>query len=281
MDNLTGLSCRKVAARVKWHQPRIVLYKVDATLTAAHLMSQIPGLRHRVEETLTGIIETAEEIRRLHGHDLSMMTNEQPMRLHFGEYIISYLLDLDRRAAKVVFVEMVTQEQADSDTSNRSNPVPRTSQVRPGRASASFVACRLSSSSMRRTREVMAGERVLVVDDHEDSRELYGQYLRLCGYDVETAADGDAALRCALRRECDIVVLDLALPKFDGLTVLRMLRSNARTKAIPVIILSASAGGTVRAQALEAGADRFLTKPCLPEELEGVLRELLAARSTV
>ena len=114
MDNLTGLTCRKVAARVKWVQPRIVLYKVDANLTAARMMSRIPSLRHRVEEMLTGIIETAEEIRRLHGHDLSMMTIEQPMRLHLGEYIISYLLDLDRRAAKVVFVEMVTREQADS-----------------------------------------------------------------------------------------------------------------------------------------------------------------------
>ena len=132
---------------------------------------------------------------------------------------------------------------------------------------------------MLRTREVMAGERVLVVDDYEDSRELYGQYLRLRGYDVETAADGDAALRCALRRECDIVVLDLALPKFDGLTVLRLLRSTAQTKAIPVVILSASVGPKVRAQALEAGASRFLTKPCFPDDLERVLREVLAARS--
>src|SRR2546426_2247514 len=51
VDNLTGLSCRKVAARVKRHQPRIVLYKVDATLTAAHLMSQIPGLRQDRKST--------------------------------------------------------------------------------------------------------------------------------------------------------------------------------------------------------------------------------------
>jgi len=125
----------------------------------------------------------------------------------------------------------------------------------------------------------MAGARVLVVDDYEDSRELYGEFLRLAGYDVVTAADGDAALRCALRQDCDIIVLDLALPKFDGLAVLRMLRSTARTRSIPVIILSASVGGDVRAQALEAGADRFVTKPCWPDELEGVVRELLAARS--
>ena len=124
----------------------------------------------------------------------------------------------------------------------------------------------------------MPDKRVLVVDDYEDNRELYGEYLRIAGYDVETAADGDAALRCALRQKCDIIVLDLALPKFDGLTVLRMLRSTTRTKAIPVIVLSASVGGNVRAQALEAGADRFLTKPCSPDEVERVLRELLAAR---
>jgi|SRR5882724_9824495 len=100
------------------HRSSIVLYKVDVSLTAGHLMSQVPGLRHRVEEMLTGIIETAEEMRRLNGLDLSVLNVEKPMRLHVGDHIISYLLDLDRRAAKVVFVEIVTEEQADSDTSN-------------------------------------------------------------------------------------------------------------------------------------------------------------------
>ena len=84
--------------------------RIEASLTAAHLMANIPGLRRRVEGMLTGILETAEEIRRLQGIDAT--TTDQPMRVHIGGYVISYLLDLDRRAAKVVFVEMVSREKA-------------------------------------------------------------------------------------------------------------------------------------------------------------------------
>jgi len=84
--------------------------QVEASLTAAHIMTNIPGLRQRVEEMLTGILETAEEIRRLRGIDAT--TTDQPMRVHIGGYVISYLLDLDRRIAKVVFVEMVSREKA-------------------------------------------------------------------------------------------------------------------------------------------------------------------------
>lgn len=125
----------------------------------------------------------------------------------------------------------------------------------------------------------MARATVLVVDDYEDSRELYAEYLRLAGYEVMTAADGDAALQCALKQTCDAIVLDVALPRLDGLAVLRLLRSSKRTTAVPVIILSASISAEVRLQALAAGANRFLTKPCAPDELEKTLRDFLGAPS--
>jgi len=83
--------------------------QIEANLTAAHVMANVPGLRRRVEEMLTGILETAEEIRRLQGIDFAT-TADQPMRVHIGNYIISYLLDLDRRVAKVVFVEIVSRQ---------------------------------------------------------------------------------------------------------------------------------------------------------------------------
>ena len=88
-----------------------MLYKVEASLTAAHLMSNLPGLRARVEEMLSGILETAEELRRLQGMTFET-TTEQPMRVHIGNYIVSYMIDVDRRTAKVVFVEMVSREPA-------------------------------------------------------------------------------------------------------------------------------------------------------------------------
>jgi two-component system cell cycle response regulator DivK len=126
----------------------------------------------------------------------------------------------------------------------------------------------------------MAGDRVLIVDDYEDAREMYAEYLRLVRYDVSTAADGGAALRCAAQHECDLIVLDLAMPKIDGLTVLRSLRRDPSLKTVPVIILSASVDAHVRIQSLEAGADLFLEKPCSPDELERAVRGLLAARAS-
>ena len=86
-----------------------MLYRVEASLTAGHLMSQVPGLRARVEETLHGILETAEEIRRLHGTDFSDAV-QQPMRVHIGSFIVSYTLDIDRCAAKVLFLEPVDEK---------------------------------------------------------------------------------------------------------------------------------------------------------------------------
>ena len=122
--------------------------------------------------------------------------------------------------------------------------------------------------------------RVLIVDDYEDARELYAAYLRHVGYDVSTAAEGDAALRCALHETCDVVVLDVSLPTMDGMTILRLLRANSKTKDIPVIMLSAAVGESVRVQAREAGATMFLGKPCLPEELEAAIRQVLGSQAS-
>ncbi len=122
--------------------------------------------------------------------------------------------------------------------------------------------------------------RVLIVDDYEDARELYAAYLRHVGYDVSTAAEGDAALRCALQETCDVVVLDVSLPTMDGMTILRLLRASSKTKDIPVIMLSAAVGENVRVQAREAGATMFLGKPCLPEELETAIRQVLNSQAS-
>ena len=119
--------------------------------------------------------------------------------------------------------------------------------------------------------------RVLVVDDYDDVRELYATYLRHVGYDVSMAADGNAALRCALHETCDLIVLDVSLPAMDGMTILRLLRANPKTKDIPVIMLSAAVGETVRPQAREAGATMFLGKPCLPEELDEAIRRVVGS----
>jgi CheY-like chemotaxis protein len=121
--------------------------------------------------------------------------------------------------------------------------------------------------------------RILIVDDFEDARELYAEYLRLRGYEVTGAADGPEALHLALPSDYDLIILDLALPRMDGIAVLRALRAEPRTARTPIIILSASVGSEPREETLAAGADLFLEKPCLPDELEAAVVKLLAGKN--
>ena len=120
--------------------------------------------------------------------------------------------------------------------------------------------------------------RILIVDDFEDARDLYAEYLRLRGFEVTCAADGPAALAAAQPQRHDAIVLDLALPRMGGMEVLRALRADPQAPRTPIIILSASVGHDARDQALAAGADLFLEKPCLPDELEGAIQQVLGRR---
>jgi PAS domain S-box-containing protein len=108
--------------------------------------------------------------------------------------------------------------------------------------------------------------RVLVADDNADMR----QYLRrLLGgaYDVEEAADGEVALAVARERPPDLVLADVMMPELDGFALLRELRGDARTRTIPVVLLSARAGEESRVEGLAAGADDYLVKPFSAREL--------------
>jgi CheY-like chemotaxis protein len=113
---------------------------------------------------------------------------------------------------------------------------------------------------------------VLIVDDVEDTRVLYRHYFEFQGARVLTAADGMAALDLAVAEQPDVIVLDLAMPRMTGWDVLGALKNDARTHGIPVVVLS---GQGARQSALEAGADRYCEKPCLPPDL---LAEVLRVR---
>ncbi len=118
---------------------------------------------------------------------------------------------------------------------------------------------------------------ILVVDDFEDNRALYAEFLGYSGYRVEQASNGQEAIDATCRLRPDIVVMDLCLPIVDGWEATRRLKANARTKDIPIIALTAhTLAGHSRA-AHEAGCDAFLTKPCLPEELLAQVREFVKA----
>jgi two-component system response regulator PrrA len=114
---------------------------------------------------------------------------------------------------------------------------------------------------------------VLVVDDDEDIRVSLDRGLRLSGFDVRTAADGESALRAVTERAPDCVVLDVGLPGQDGVAVVETLR--ARGVAVPVLMLSARSSVDDRVTGLAAGADDYLVKPFALAELVARLRALL------
>ncbi len=108
--------------------------------------------------------------------------------------------------------------------------------------------------------------RVLVADDNADMR---GYLCRLLGtrHEVATVANGEEALREAARQVPDLVLADVMMPELDGFALLKALRSDPRTAAVPVILLSARAGEEARIEGLEAGAEDYLVKPFGAREL--------------
>ena len=108
--------------------------------------------------------------------------------------------------------------------------------------------------------------RILLADDNGDMRD-YVRRLLSGKYEVEAVADGEAALQAARVKEFDLVLSDVMMPKLDGFGLLQALRSDERTRTIPVILLSARAGEESRVEGMGAGADDYLVKPFSAREL--------------
>lgn len=119
---------------------------------------------------------------------------------------------------------------------------------------------------------------VLVVDDDQNSREGIAEFLVGAGYRVSEASDGPEALGKALRRRPDIVLLDLAIPKVDGWTVARTLKSDPGLANVPVVAFSGFDYPTERSRAQAAGCDAFLAKPCALPQLLEIIKRLLGLR---
>ncbi len=114
--------------------------------------------------------------------------------------------------------------------------------------------------------------RILVIEDDTASRTALAQCLREEQYVVFEAADGLAGLELAVREAPQLVILDLMLPKLDGIHLLEKLR---QTSAVPVIVVSAKRGENDRVEALNLGADDYLTKPFTARELLARIRAVL------
>jgi CheY-like chemotaxis protein len=119
--------------------------------------------------------------------------------------------------------------------------------------------------------------RILLVDDEVDFREMCAEYLTTAGYEVLQAESGKEAIDVAIARKPDLIVMDVEMPRMDGLEATRRLGADARTHAIPVIVLSANSIAQ-HARAERLGCTVCLTKPCDPDDLEGVIRTLVETR---
>ena len=126
----------------------------------------------------------------------------------------------------------------------------------------------------------MAG-RILIVDDVSTNRIVLKVKLSAAGYDVIGAADGAGCLALAATRLPDLILLDLMLPDMSGIEILSRLRANPVTRQIPVIMFSAGRDASARLDALEAGADDFLSKPIDDETLLARLRSFMRAGQAV
>ena len=119
------------------------------------------------------------------------------------------------------------------------------------------------------------GAMILVVDDFEDNRDMYAEYLTFSGYRVIVASNGQEALDRAFCDVPDLVVMDLSLPVLDGWEATRRLKADARTKDVPVIALTGHALAGHSRGAKEAGCDGFIAKPCLPQALAEMVKQML------
>lgn len=121
--------------------------------------------------------------------------------------------------------------------------------------------------------------RVLVVDDSATARDIYSTFLSHAGYEVIEAADGSSGLERVEADRPDLVILDVVLPRMDGLEVMRHIRSSATAGDTPIICVTASISDEYRARAGELGCQAFLEKPDAGGRMLDVVRKVLGDRA--
>lgn len=108
---------------------------------------------------------------------------------------------------------------------------------------------------------------VLLVDDNEDCRIIYGSTLRHAGYTVHTATDGFQCIEQAASASPDLILLDIGMPRMDGMEALERLKTDPLTRGIPVVAVSARVNKDQHDAVLEAGFSEVLLKPITPAEI--------------
>jgi len=118
----------------------------------------------------------------------------------------------------------------------------------------------------------------LLVEDFEDSRFMMRKLLEMAGYKVVEASDGEQAVAVAVQQKPALILMDLSLPKLDGLAATRQIRHHRDFSGTPIVAVSAHDSPESRTEALEAGCNEYVTKPIDFDEFGKVLMRLLPQR---
>ena len=119
------------------------------------------------------------------------------------------------------------------------------------------------------------GPLILIVDDNLDAREMYGMYLQHQGFRWAEAVNGYDAITQTHVEKPALILMDATMPRMDGWEAVKQLKQDPQTKGIPLIMLTAHAFQEHRDRAAEVGADAFLAKPVLPDQLAAEIRRVL------
>ena len=119
----------------------------------------------------------------------------------------------------------------------------------------------------------------LVVEDFEDSRFMMRRLLEMAGYRVLEASDGEQAVKMALESRPALILMDLSLPKLDGLSATRQIRQQKGLKKTPILAVSAHDSPESRIEALEAGCNEYVTKPIDFDQLHALLQRFVPAKT--
>jgi len=124
-----------------------------------------------------------------------------------------------------------------------------------------------------------AVQEIAIVEDEEETATMLAEMMRFSGYAVQVYHGAQTALAAFQRHRPDLVILDIMMPDISGLEVLRYIRRDPNLHTLPVVILSAKSTPDAIEEGLQAGANRYLTKPVTFSELRKTVEEVLAAAS--
>lgn len=118
---------------------------------------------------------------------------------------------------------------------------------------------------------------ILIVEDNEDNRLIYSQYLTHGGFRVVEATNGAEGIEAARRERPDIILMDISMPVMDGLTATRLLKADPDLLKIPVVALTAHAMASDEEMAREAGCDGYISKPVMPRDVRAEVERWIGA----